>query len=267
MIKMKKDEEFTVNNLKVKIFDNRKEMGVTAAEDVAERIKKLLSEKEMLNMIFAAAPSQNEFLEALAMERGIPWEKINAFHMDEYIGLREDHPQRFGNFLKERIFEKVGFHKVYFLNTNGQTPEKSCKSYTDLLLHFPPDIVCMGIGENTHVAFNDPHVADFKDPALVKLVLLDEISRQQQVNDRCFETIDEVPELAITLTVPALMQAQYIYCIVPGANKARAVSHTLHDNISEKYPSTSLRRHPHAILYLDKDSASQLNKEKVHASN
>lgn len=249
-----------MDDLTVNVFNNRSAMGISAAKDVAIRIKKLLTQREHLNMIFAAAPSQNEFLDALSHEEGIQWNRINAFHMDEYIGLEEMHPQRFSNFLKQRIFEKVAFNKVYYLSTNGHKPETSCKDYADLLRRFPPDIVCMGIGENTHVAFNDPHVADFNDPYLVKLVLLDEMSRQQQVHDGCFTTINEVPEMAITLTVPALLQAKYIFCIVPGTNKADAVYHTLKNDVSESYPSTSLRNHPNAILYLDQESASKLNK-------
>lgn len=260
----KQHTEFIADHLTVKIFDSRDEMGIYAADEVAGRIKELLAKYDHVNIVFAAAPSQNEFLDALSRQQGIHWNRVNAFHMDEYIGLAQDHPQRFGNFLKERIFDKVPFNKVYFLNDNGQPPEMSCENYARLLQKYPPDIVCMGIGENTHVAFNDPHVADFNDPALVKLVDLDEVSRQQQVNDGCFTAIEDVPEKAITLTVPALMKAGYIYCIVPGINKSEAVYHTLYDEVREQHPSTSLRRHSHAALYLDKESASKLNKEKDH---
>lgn len=256
---MEPNKTFTADRLTVKIFDGRKEMGLYAAAEVASRIKALLQTKDQINIIFAAAPSQNEFLEALSAEPGIAWERVNAFHMDEYIGLEPGHPQRFGNFLKERIFDKVGFKAVYFLDADGQTPEQNSAEYTELLRRFPPDIVCMGIGENTHVAFNDPHVADFADPELVKLVRLDVVSRQQQVNDGCFAALSEVPETAVTLTVPALMQATYVYCMVPGTHKAEAIYHTLHDPVSEKYPSTVLREHSHAILYLDRESAAQLN--------
>lgn len=244
--------------LQVKIYENRQSMGEGAADDVANKIKELLNQKKELNIIFAAAPSQNEFLAALSKNK-LEWNRINAFHMDEYIGLDKTHPERFGNFLKERIFDKVPFHKVYYLNDDPENPRKECKRYTELLLKYPPDIVCMGIGENAHVAFNDPYVADFNDPFMVKVVNLDEISRLQQVHDGCFESIKEVPVSAVTLTVPALMRASYIYCMVPGINKADAVYHTLKDGVSEKYPSTSLRKHPHAILYLDKKSAVKLD--------
>lgn len=231
-------------------------MGAAAAAMAADRIRLLLQEKETLNVVFAAAPSQQEFLEALAADKNIAWERINAFHMDEYIGLEVNAPQGFGNFLKERIFSKVPFRNVHYLNGNAPDIQQECERYAALLRQ-GVDIVNMGIGENTHIAFNDPHVADFADPQLVKVVDLDYACRQQQVNDGCFETFAQVPTHALTLTVPALMQASYVFCMVPGPNKAPAVKHTLFDGISEKYPSTILRQHPRAVLFVDKDSAAQ----------
>lgn len=230
-------------------------MGAAAAAMAADRIRLLLQEQEQLNVIFAAAPSQQEFLEALAADGSIEWERINAFHMDEYIGLPADAPQGFGNFLKTRIFAKVPFRSVHYLNGNAADAEQECERYAALLLQ-GVDIVNMGIGENTHIAFNDPHVADFNDPRLVKVVDLDYACRQQQVNDGCFSTFAQVPTHALTLTVPALMQARYVFCMVPGPNKAAAVKHTLFDPISEKFPSTILRNHPQAALFVDKDSAA-----------
>lgn len=259
---MKHYKEFCIDKLTVKIFTDRKKMGVFAADQVSHKINELLTQKKYLNIIFAAAHSQDEFLESLSHKVGLNWDRINAFHMDEYIGLEQNHPQRFSNFLREKIFERVRFHKVYFLNTNGDDPMVSCKNYAELIRRFPPDIVCMGIGENTHVAFNDPHDADFNDPLLVKLVSLDKVSRLQQVHDGCFATLGEVPQTAITLTVPALMKAEYVFCIVPGRNKANAVYHTINSQVSERYPSTFLRRHPHATLYLDAESASELDRKK-----
>jgi len=152
----------------------------------------------------------------------------------------------------------VSFNEVHYINGNAEDLAAECIRYAHLLLQYPADIVCMGIGENTHIAFNDPHMADFNDPLMVKIVSLDEMSRQQQVNDGCFATLDEVPASAITLTVPALLQAHYIYCIVPGNNKAMAVFHTINGEVDEKYPSTSLKKHNNAILYLDKESAAKL---------
>lgn len=231
-------------------------MGAAAAAMVADRIRLLLQQQEQLNIVFAAAPSQQEFLEALAADESIEWDRINAFHMDEYIGLDAAAPQGFGNFLKDRLFGKVPFRSVHYLNGNAADAKQECERYAALLRQ-GVDIVNMGIGENTHIAFNDPHVADFNDPQLVKVVDLDYACRQQQVNDGCFETFSQVPTHALTLTVPALMQARYVYCMVPGPNKAAAVKHTLFDGISENYPSTVLRKHPQAVLFVDKDSAAQ----------
>jgi glucosamine-6-phosphate deaminase len=246
-----------VDKLKVVVFDSRKELGEQAASVVAAKINELLESKNYINMIFAAAPSQNEFLETL-IKQDVAWSKINAFHMDEYVGLKEDAPQGFGNFLRERLFEKVPFRSVHFLNGNAADLQEECSRYEALLKQHPTDIVCMGIGENTHIAFNDPHVADFNDPKLVKVVDLDEACRQQQVNDGCFREISEVPVYALTLTVPALVKSDFAYCIVPGEKKAAAVGHTFNQPISADYPSTILRQHNHAMLFIDKDSASQV---------
>lgn len=245
-------------NLEVQIFDNRQEMGTSAAKKVAEKIRELLKTKEFINIIFASAPSQNEFLDVLSEEKNIAWERINAFHMDEYVGLASDAPQNFGYFLKIRLFDKIPLHSIHYLNGNAADIEAECERYSQLLTDFPTDIVCLGIGENCHLAFNDPHVAFFDDPLIVKKVSLDEACRQQQVNDACFDSFDEVPQHALTITIPALLKAQYAYAIVPGPKKAEAIQHTIEDEISEEFPSTILRNHPDAILYIDRDSAGRL---------
>jgi glucosamine-6-phosphate deaminase len=247
-----------VDELRVNVFASRREMGVAAAQDVVERLKALLRVKDTVNVIFAAAPSQNEFLEALRQDKTMDWRRVNAFHMDEYVGLAEEAPQGFGNFLKARIFEALPFRAVHYLNGNATDPAGECARYEALLKAMPPDVVCMGIGENAHIAFNDPHVADFKDKHLVKVVDLDGPCRQQQVNDGCFSALEQVPTHALTLTVPALIQGTYIYCMVPGEKKAAAVCNTLYELVSERYPSTMLRTHPAAILYLDADSAARI---------
>jgi len=251
-------KKFKVDELIVQVYENRALMGEAAAKATSERIRQLLKENETINIIFAAAPSQNEFLENLSKEREIDWSRIRAFHMDEYVDLPEDAPQRFGNFLKERIFDKLPFKWVFYLDGNASDLDEECSRYADVLKEYPAEIVCMGIGENAHIAFNDPHVADFNDPYLVKVVDLDPECRNQQVNDGCFKSIDEVPSKALTLTIPALMNAQYAFCMVPGKTKAKAVANTLNGEISELYPSTILRKHPNASLFLDKDSASHL---------
>ncbi|SFB82417.1 glucosamine-6-phosphate deaminase [Parapedobacter composti] len=247
-----------VDLLTIQQYDSRAAMGSAAASAVVRELQSLQQKQETVNIVFAAAPSQNEFLEALVHTPGIDWTRINAFHMDEYIGLPDDAPQRFGNFLKERIFGKLPFRSVNYLNGNAADVRQECERYTQLLRQHPVDIVCMGIGENCHIAFNDPHVADFNDPAWVKVVDLDEACRQQQVNDGCFPMIRSVPTHALTLTIPALMAATFIFCVVPGANKATAVRHTLTAAVHAMYPSTVLRTHGNAVLFVDGDSASEV---------
>lgn len=247
-------KELNKDCLTVKIFNTRSEMGHAVAKQAVSLINKLLEEKEFINIIFAAAPSQNEVLGAL-QEEDIDWSRINAFHMDEYVGLHPDAPQGFANFLKEKLFNKVDFKNVFCLNGNAEDVEAEAKRYAALLEQYPADLVCMGIGENTHIAFNDPHVANFNDDKLVKIVDLDEACRQQQVNDGCFSVISEVPTHALTLTVPALIKAKYVLCTVPSQKKAQAVYQTLYYDICEKYPSTILRNQENAILYTDKESA------------
>jgi glucosamine-6-phosphate deaminase len=247
-----------VDNLEIKIFETRKEMGADAARCVADKIRELQVLKDTLNIIFASAPSQNEFLDALKQEEGIRWEKINAFHMDEYVGIPADAPQNFGNFLKVRLFDFEPLKSVNYLDGNATDLDAECARYTQLLLDNPTDIVCLGIGENGHLAFNDPHVAFFDDPLVVKQVELDDACRQQQVNDACFDTFDEVPATALTLTIPTLMKARYAFCIVPGEKKAQAIYHTVEEDIQELYPSTILRNHPNAVLFIDKASSGML---------
>ena len=251
---------FTKDNLQVKIFATRKEMGDNAGRDVAYLIRKLQEEKDEINMIFAAAPSQNETLAALVAEEGIKWEKINAFHMDEYIGLDKDAPQGFGNFLKERLFDKLPFKAVYYVYGENESAEETCERYSRLIKDHPIDIVCLGIGENGHIAFNDPWVADFNDKEIIKKVALDPVCRNQQVNDGCFKTIDDVPEYALTLTVPTLFNADYLFCTVPARTKAEAVYNTVNAEINEEVPATIMRKHSAAIMYCDPDSAVKLLK-------
>lgn len=243
------------DELTVKLFHTRAEMGMKAAKEVSSRIFDLLTEKKEINMIFAAAPSQNDFLSALVADPVVEWERINAFHMDEYIGLQPEAPQGFAYFLKERIFDRVPFKTINYINGQAADVQSECERYTSLLKKGKIDIVCLGIGENGHIAFNDPHVANFNDPAWVKVVDLDEKCRRQQVNDGCFPLLEEVPKLAITLTIPALTAATYMYCIVPSTTKAQAVLETIKGDIDEKCPASILRKKRDSMLFLDAQSA------------
>jgi len=246
------------DQLEVKILENRQMMGKLAAETLGEKIRELLEIKDQVNIIFASAPSQNEFLAGLLEETDIAWDRINAFHMDEYADLPGDAPQSFGYFLKVRLFDKLTLKSIHYLDGNAADLNAECTRYADLLAKYPTDIVCLGIGENCHLAFNDPHVAFFDDHLTVKQVELDLACRQQQVNDGCFESLDVVPKNALTITIPALLKSTFAYCIVPGEKKAEAIQHTIEDDIQELYPSTILRKHPNAILFIDKDSAGRL---------
>lgn len=244
--------------LRIREYETRLEMGEDAARFVSERIISLLEGQEQVTMIFASAPSQREFLDALVLDQRIDWSRIVGFHMDEYIGLAADHPQTFATFLRKNLFDLVPIKTVHFIDGNAEDIEAECARYATLLTQNPIDIVCMGIGENTHIAFNDPHVADFNDPKLVKIVDLDDESRQQQVNDGCFATFNDVPTHAVTLTIPALFKGAYLFCMVPGKNKTQAVYQTLNEEISARHPSTILRNHSGATLFIDIESAKML---------
>lgn len=243
--------------LDIKIYDTRTQLGSAAAFDAAMYIDELLKKQKEVNILFAAAPSQNEFLSSLKQHH-IEWSSINALHMDEYIGLKKDDVQRFGNYLKRQIFDDVNLKSVHYLFDDGLHPEEMCDRYNSILEKYPIDIVFMGIGENGHIAFNDPHVALFDDSDMVKIVILDAVCREQQVHDRCFDCIENVPRKAITLTIPAMMKAKRIFCIVPAASKAKAVAATVKGKITSDCPASILRTHKFATLYCDLDSAKYI---------
>ncbi len=244
---------FTVGKMNVEAFTSRIAMGDAAGNAVEDKLLALLKNQDEIRMIFAAAPSQNEVLAYLRQSSLIPWHQITAFHMDEYIGLPNEAPQSFALFLKENLFDHVAFKAVHLMDGNQQA-ETECNRYASLIAEKPIDIVCLGIGENGHIAFNDPPVADFDDPEIMKVVELDHACRQQQVNDGCFGALEEVPNKALTLTIPTLMQGHYLYCVVPGKTKREAVSKTLNHETSTACPATILRNHPHCTLYLDTES-------------
>jgi glucosamine-6-phosphate deaminase len=249
---------FSVDSLQVQVYDDRAEAGRAAALGVSKAILDRQAAAGRTNVVFAAAPSQDEFLAALVACKGIDWARVVGFHMDEYLGLPAEHRGSFRRYLQEHLFGLVGLDQSRLRLIAGERhdrPLKTCLAYEDLLLAEPPDIVCAGIGENGHLAFNDPPVADFLDPVKVKVVRLDQSCRAQQVHDGCFERIEEVPTHAITLTIPALLAAPVVSVVVPGPRKASAVLSTLRGPVSETCAATALRRHGGAILYLDRDSA------------
>lgn len=249
-------KKIKTDGLTTEVYTDRPSMGAAAAKMAADRINKAIAEKGEANVIFAAAPSQNETLAALLKE-DVDFTKVNAFHMDEYAGLSKTHPQSFGTYLTEHISGKAPFKSVNIISADKDIDE-ACREYTELLNAHPVDVVCMGIGENGHIAFNDPPVADFKDKAIIKKVELDDVCRMQQVHDGCFPDFDSVPKYALSLTVPVFMNARSLVCTVPAPTKAEAVYRTLNWEINEACPATVMRLHGDATMFLDADSASKL---------
>ena len=250
-------KQFLVDKLTVKVYDNRQSMGLAAGKEAVAYLKELLAEQEEVWTIFGAAPSQNEILAALVAAEGVDWTRVHAIHMDEYVNLAEDAPQGFGNVLRRAIFDKLPFASVEFIGSMGD-PQEKIDRYTALLSQHKIDAVFMGIGENGHIAFNDPHVADFNDPKPIKIVDLDQKCRQQQVNDGCFTKLEDVPTHAITLTVPTLFSGTRLFCVVPAPTKADAVRATVEGPISELCPATVMRMHDNATLYCDSDSGKYI---------
>jgi glucosamine-6-phosphate deaminase len=247
----------SINRLAIHIFASREDMGRAAGQAAANEIQRVLAAQGHARIILASAPSQNELLDALT-SAPIDWTRVTLFHMDEYVGLDATHPATFRHYQRTHVLSRV--QPACFHGILGESPDPAaeCARYAALLAAAPIDVVCLGIGENGHIAFNDPPVADFADPELIKIVELDPICRQQQVNDGCFPSLDAVPRHALTLTVPALMNGRALFCAVPGPRKANAVRDTLLGPISPACPASILRTHPNTTLYLDRDSAALL---------
>ena len=246
-------------NLKVEIFPDRKSAGLAAAQAAADELRRLDKSGQDIGVIFATGASQFDILEALTAMNGLPWGHILGFHLDEYVGLREDHPAGFRHYLRERLTSKVAMRSFYGINGNAEDLAVECRRYVEALRQAKPQLCLLGIGENGHLAFNDPAEADFNDPVAMKVVQLDQACRQQQAAEGWFPTWKEVPERALTLTIPTLFQIPKLIVSVPGSRKAEAIRRTLQDPIATACPSTLLRTHPDATLYLDTESAAELS--------
>ncbi|HZJ14062.1 MAG TPA: glucosamine-6-phosphate deaminase [Chthoniobacteraceae bacterium] len=243
--------------LEVHVHPTRGALGAEAAAHVAKSVAAAIDSNDGARVIFACAPSQNEFLEALVAQP-IDWAKVTAFHMDEYVGITAEHPASFRRYLDEHLLQRIDpVQAVHWIRAEEE-PAAECRRYAALLSERPIDLVCLGIGENGHIAFNDPPVADFLDTNLIKVVELDATCRQQQVNDGCFPNFESVPTHALTLTVPALFGTREISCVVPGERKAAAVRATLLGPIETACPASILRTHPRTVLHLDEASAALL---------
>lgn len=250
--------EMTYERLKVKVYTSRQAMGEAAAQAAAQHIRDLLSRQSRATLVFASAPSQNEMLEALRQQPGIDWTRITAFHLDEYVGLAADHPASFRRYLQDHLLRYVPIQAFYGLDGEAADLSRECRRYEALLREHQPDMVFLGIGENGHLAFNDPPACDFEDPVAVKVVQLDEACRLQQVHDGAFPRLEDVPRVALTLTVPFLMSIPFAIVVVPGPTKREAVKRALEGPISTSCPASILRRHANATLFLDVEAASLL---------
>ena len=253
--------EFQVDSLRVVVHEDRARMGRAAATEVAQWIADRQATANKARVVFAAAPSQDEFLASLVARSGIDWTKVVGFQMDEYLRLDPDHRGSTRRYLQERLFRWTDIPSDCLHLISGEqatNPLQICLDYAALIDREPMDLVCGGIGDNGHLAFNDPHVADFLDPVTVKVVRLDDDCRRQQLADDCFRTLEDVPTHAYTWTIPALLRAPMISLVVPGARKAEAALATVRGPIGEHCPATAIRTHPHATLHLDRAAARLL---------
>jgi glucosamine-6-phosphate deaminase len=249
---------FQAGNLTVEIYENRQALGRAVAEKVSAEMIRCIEVQGSVRIVFAAAPSQNDFLEALAAAPGIGWKKVTAFTQDEYLGTNPEAESSLFAYIKTRFFIKVKPGIVHAINGAALDVAAECARYGNLITEKSLDIVCVGIGDNGHIAFNEPHEADFNDPQLVKVITVDEKCKDQQVNNFGFNTKDTVPPQGYTLTIPALMSGKRIFCTVPTQRKAAAARDAIRGPVSEVCPASVLRRHGNAAMFLDADSASLL---------
>lgn len=244
---------------RIRIFPAKASAGAAAAAEAAEALRLALAHRHAARIIIATGNSQLHTVNALGQAEGIAWERVEVFHMDEYIGLSKDHPASFRRWVKERLVDVVHPGRVHYLEGDSPNPGAECARYAQLLTAAPVDLCLLGIGENGHLAFNDPHVADFSDPLVVKQVSLDLACRAQQVGEGHFTSLDQVPRLAMTLTIPALMRSDRLICSVPDQRKAVAVKNAFSGPLTPQCPASLLRTHSQASIYLDAESASLLD--------
>jgi glucosamine-6-phosphate deaminase len=249
---------FQVEKLKVEVHSSREAAGAAAADASAEALKKLAALGKNIGVIFATGASQIEALKVLTAIPGLPWSQVDGFHMDDYIGLPLDHPASFRGYLEEKLVRKVPMHSFAHIDGLASNPEQVCRNYAERLRAANPQLCLLGIGENGHLAFNDPGEADFDDPLDVKIVHLDESCRRQQAAEGWFKTVDEIPKSAITVTMPALFRVPKLVLSVVGARKGDVIRRTFDDLITTACPSTILRTHPDATIFMDREAAAQV---------
>lgn len=254
---------FQVGNLNVEVHSGSKAAGIAAAQAAADDLRKLARTRAQFGVIFATGASQMQMLDALTSITGLPWDKVCGFHMDEYIAISADHPASFRRYLRERLTRKVAMKEFHEIDGSAKDPEKTADEYSALLRTADPQLCLLGIGENGHLAFNDPGVADFSDPRDAKIVYLDDDCRRQQVAEGWFATDNDVADAAITLTIPALLRVPKLIVSAPGARKASVIRRALSEPLSTDCPATILRTHPDTTVYLDLESAAELDRVPV----
>lgn len=251
-------QRFTVGKLKVEVYADRSSLGKAAALAAVEATLASLRDRTETGVVFAAAPSQNEVLQELVARTDMPWSRILGFHLDEYVGIGPDHPPSFRHFLRDHLTRHTQMKEFSEMDASSADPESACLLYAQKLLQAKPGVALLGIGENGHLAFNDPPEANFSDPLDVKVVHLDDTCKQQQVAEGWFKSLDTVPKLAMTLTIPTIMRIPRLIACVPGPRKAEILRRTLEAPVSTACPATILRTHSNATVFLDRDSASLL---------
>ena len=253
-------KQFTVDQLRVEVHDSQEALAKKVAQEAHAVLASALQQRGSARVILATGNSQIKFLEQLISLGGIDWTRTTLFHMDEYLGLSSEHKASFRKYMRERVEARVKPGKFHYIEGDALEPIAECDRYSALLSEAPIDLCCLGIGENGHIAFNDPPVANFHDKLKVKIVKLDDACKQQQVGEGHFPNLDAVPGYAITLTIPMLCSAKRMLCISPETRKAKAVHAALEKPISTDYPASWLRHQSHATMYLDPHSASLLQK-------
>jgi glucosamine-6-phosphate deaminase len=251
-------KNFKADSLQVRIYANRDDLAADAACEVNDYLQKTLANQGSAAVILATGNSQIQFLAKLIALGGVDWSRITLFHMDEYLGLSSNHKASFRKYMRERVESLIKPRAFHYLEGDALLPMDECDRYAKLLQAQPIDLCCLGVGENGHIAFNDPPVARFDDPRAVNIVKLDEACRKQQVGEGHFPNMDAVPQYALTLTIPTLCSAKKMVCISPEKRKAQAIRDALRGPISTACPASYLRKQAHAVLLLDADSASLL---------
>jgi glucosamine-6-phosphate deaminase len=251
--------QMNVDRMRVKIYPDDIKMGQAAADYVEQTLVSVIDRKGRADIILATGASQFTFYDSLREKQSIMWSKVTVFHLDEYAGMSPQHPASFRKYLKERILDYIRPGRVYFLEGDAENLMEEVRRYGNLLKKVDIDLACIGIGENGHIAFNDPPVADFNDPELVKIVKLDEACRLQQLGEGWFPSLNDVPSHALSLTVTGIMRSERISCMVPDKRKAEAVYQALYGPVSERCPASILRTHRDCTLFLDAKSAGRIS--------